>query len=165
MLRNLSPQHKYQTFLTTLDDTTRLGVVLANVLTSGDCLLLNGPVGAGKSHLARAIIRSLLPNNERHLDIPSPTFTLVQVYDTLKGAVWHADLYRLTDADEVFELGLDAAFESEITLIEWPERLGTDTPENALTITLAPQLDGRQCVFDATDPKWIERLDALEMSP
>lgn len=164
MLRNIAPKSGFQTFLETQDDTTRLGVALADVLTTSDCLLLNGPVGAGKSHLARSVIRSLLPIDQRHLDIPSPTFTLVQVYDTTKGSVWHADLYRLTDADEVFELGLDAAFEDAITLIEWPERLGDDIPKNALALTLLPHQHGRLCVFETLAPEWIKRVTALDIS-
>ena len=116
---------------------------MAPRLQPGDVLLLSGQIGAGKSHLARAIIRHLLAKEGRVEDIPSPTFTLVQTYDTLIGEVWHADLYRLSDPNDVFELGLDDAFEDAICLIEWPDRLGDDIPSAAWQIELSVQGDGR----------------------
>ncbi len=78
-------------------------------------MLLDGPVGAGKTTLARAAILSILPEPE---DVPSPTFTLVQTYDTTRGPLWHCDLYRLSSVLEIEELGLEEAFETAITLIE-----------------------------------------------
>lgn len=123
--------------------TDALGRALADRLGPGDCLLLSGPIGAGKSHLARAIIRRLLARAGAPAeDIPSPTYTLVQTYDAGGVEVWHADLYRLTGPDEAFELGLDAAFETAICLIEWPDRLGRAAPADALAIALAPTDDG-----------------------
>ncbi len=95
-------------------------------------LLLSGGIGAGKSHFARRLIQSLQDVPE---DVPSPTFTLVQEYETQKGMLWHADLYRLSDPDEVAELGLLDAMQDAICLIEWPDRLQDMTPENALSIT------------------------------
>ena len=98
-------------------------------LKPGDCLLLSGPVGAGKTHFARSVIQELLVDFE---DVPSPTFTLVQTYPTRLGEVWHADLYRLGHVDELYELGLDEAFDEAITLIEWPDRLGDLRPSRYL---------------------------------
>lgn len=120
--------------------TDRLGTWLADRLRAGDCLLLSGPIGAGKSHLARALIRARLGRFE---DVPSPTFTLVQTYQA-DVEIWHADLYRLSHPDEVLELGLDEAFSTAICLIEWPDRLGKLAPKNAVLVTLSTLGEGRQ---------------------
>jgi tRNA threonylcarbamoyladenosine biosynthesis protein TsaE len=127
-------------FLASEEDTARLGAWLALHLQPGDCVLLEGPIGAGKSHLARAFIRARLGRME---DVPSPTFTLVQTYQA-DVEIWHADLYRLSHPDEVLELGLDEAFNSAICLIEWPDRLGRFAPANALRLTLAAEGEGRR---------------------
>lgn len=121
--------------------TAALGAFLAPRLAAGDCLLLEGPIGAGKSHLARALIRERLGRFE---DIPSPTFTLVQTYDAGDVEIWHADLYRLTHPDEVLELGLEDAFSRAICLVEWPDRLGAHLPQGALRLRLAVDGDGRR---------------------
>ena len=110
------------------DATEGFGIAMARLLRAGDVLLLEGPIGAGKTHFARALIRARLGPSE---DVPSPTFTLVQVYGA-DPEIWHADLYRLTHPDEAIELGLEEAFETAICLIEWPERLGDLAPEKAL---------------------------------
>lgn len=125
------------------DATGALGCWLADRLRAGDVLLLQGPIGAGKTHLARALIQHRLAADHRAEDVPSPTFTLVQVYDTAAGEIWHADLYRLTHPQEVVELGLDEAFSTALCLIEWPDRLGSLTPPQALTLTLTADGDGR----------------------
>lgn len=124
--------------------TERLGRIMATVLRPGDTVLLAGPIGAGKTHLARALIRARLGGPE---DVPSPSFTLVQTYDAPGGAIWHADLYRLSHPDEVAELGLEAAFDTEICLVEWPDRLGRATPPGALTLSLEPLGDGRRATL------------------
>lgn len=121
------------------DATARLGQWFAARLRAGDCLLLEGSIGAGKSHFARALIQARLGRAD---DVPSPTFTLVQTYQA-DVEIWHADLYRLTHPDEVLELGLEAAFDSAICLIEWPDRLGSYTPAEALRLTFAEQGEGR----------------------
>jgi tRNA threonylcarbamoyladenosine biosynthesis protein TsaE len=134
-------------FLPTEADTAALGRWLAGALAPGDCLFLDGPVGAGKTHLARALIRSRLGRME---DVPSPTFTLVQVYEDPAGVeIWHADLYRLSHPDEVAELGLETAFTSAICLVEWPDRLGKAAPPDALTLRLAPEGEGRAATLTA----------------
>ena len=118
------------------DATAAFAVALAPVLEAGDILLLDGPVGAGKTAFARALIHALraradLPPE----DVPSPTFTLIQTYDTGAFETWHADLYRLSDPAEVLELGLDDAFRDALCLIEWPDRLGTARPAGAARLT------------------------------
>lgn len=121
--------------------TSAFGAWLARRLGRGDVILLSGPIGAGKTHLARALIRARL--GDETTEVPSPTFTLVQTYDAAEAAVWHADLYRLTHPDEVIELGLDAAFDDAIVLVEWPDRLGSRQPPDAISITLATDGEGR----------------------
>jgi tRNA threonylcarbamoyladenosine biosynthesis protein TsaE len=133
-------------FLPTDDATTRLGTWLAARLGPGDCVLLDGPIGAGKTHLARAIIRARLGRME---DVPSPTFTLVQTYDAGDVEIWHADLYRLSHPDEVLELGLDDALDHAICLIEWPDRMGSLLPPGAIRITLSTEGEGRRAVITA----------------
>lgn len=136
--------------LPTETETEVLGRRLAALARPGDVVLLEGPIGAGKSSLARAFIRERLGAGE---EVPSPTFTLVQVYDDPgqgEGGgteIWHADLYRLTHPDEVWELGLDQAFESAICLVEWPDRLGRHLPQGALRIRLEAMGDGRRALI------------------
>lgn len=133
---------------------------LAGLLHSGDTLLLLGDIGAGKTHFARHLIRAL-QGPDAGEDIPSPTFTLVQTYDSPRGEIWHADLYRLSHVDEVLELGLDAAFDDAICLVEWPERLGNLAPRDALTLsfmTLGPEAR-RISAFG--DERWADRLAPL----
>jgi tRNA threonylcarbamoyl adenosine modification protein YjeE len=128
--------------LPTEADTTLLGRAFADILQPGDCVLLQGAIGAGKSHLARALIRARLGEAE---DVPSPTFTLVQTYPGTP-EIWHADLYRLGHPDEVLELGLEDAFDTAICLIEWPERLG-HLPANPIHLRLDPAGEGRRATI------------------
>jgi tRNA threonylcarbamoyladenosine biosynthesis protein TsaE len=133
--------------------TASLASVLAQNVQSGDTVLLLGEVGAGKTHFARSFIKSLLTVDE---DVPSPTFTLVQTYDTVIGEVWHSDLYRLSAEQEIEELGLFDAMIEAVCLIEWPDRLGSYTPTDALHIELTPSstLDSRVLIAQWDDPKW-----------
>jgi tRNA threonylcarbamoyladenosine biosynthesis protein TsaE len=113
--------------------TEALAVRVAALLGPGDMVALSGELGAGKTAFARAVIRALAGADE---EAPSPTFTLVQLYDTPAAVIWHFDLYRLSGADEVIELGWDEARVSGISLVEWPERLGPLLPEERLEIAL-----------------------------
>lgn len=140
------------------DDTARAGAALGPALRQGDVVLLEGDVGAGKTHFARALIQSILLEPE---DVPSPTFTLVQVYDTRSGVLWHTDLYRVAADTEIDELGLPDAFEDAICLVEWPDRLGPLTPDTALTIDIQSNGDGRTAKLHWTDPSWAERLQGV----
>jgi len=124
-----------------LDDeaaTAALGARIAPILSPGDAVCLFGPLGAGKSTLARGLIRALTSGGE---DVPSPTFTLVQSYEGSGLTIAHFDLYRLKSAAEAFELGLDEALDVGCAIIEWPERLEGTLPESRLDIELS--IDGR----------------------
>ncbi len=126
--------------------TEALGATLAARLKPGDVVGLKGDLGAGKTTLARAIIRAAAADPE--LIVPSPTFTLVEVYDTPRGSYWHFDLYRLDDPQQVYELGWEEALAEGIILLEWPERLGRLLPQHlSVTLELASD-DGRRALLD-----------------
>ena len=139
-------------------ETAKFAADLAPLLRAGDTLLLEGPIGAGKTHFARALVLARLAEPE---DVPSPTFTLVQTYSGTDVEIWHCDLYRLTHPDDVLELGLDEAFESAICLIEWPDRLGALKPQNALSLRFAltdvPQ--ERLLTLSAQSQRWAPVLE------
>ena len=128
--------------------TNRLGNDLSRALIKGDVLALHGDLGAGKTSLSRAIIRFLA--DDPKLDVPSPTFTLVQSYET-KLPVAHFDLYRVNDASELDELGLDEALETGIALIEWPERAGDALPSDTTHLAISHKGAGRH--IEITGPE------------
>jgi tRNA threonylcarbamoyladenosine biosynthesis protein TsaE len=132
---------------------------ISSIAMTGDTILLHGEIGAGKTSFARAFIRALtFKTNE----IPSPTFTIVQTYESSKGEIWHCDLYRITDPDEAVELGLEDAFEDSIVLIEWPDRLGSILPTNALNIFLSAEGEGRKVRLQ-TNEVWARRLQSADV--
>lgn len=138
------------------EETGRAAALLAQRLAPGDVILLNGPVGAGKTHFARHLIQSILSEPE---DVPSPTFTLVQTYDTHRGTLWHSDLYRIASTHDIEELGLAEAFDTAICVVEWPDRLGKLAPYDALTLWMeqGPEDDARELTATWADPKWADR--------
>lgn len=147
--------------MTSPEATTQLAKQLAAQLQPGDCLLLEGPIGAGKTHFSRSLIQSLMTHPE---DVPSPTFTLVQTYEVPSGELWHADLYRLSALEEIEELGLSEAFDDAICLIEWPDRLAELTPTHALHLefSLDPaEEDCRHLTLTWSDAKWQSRMDEI----
>jgi tRNA threonylcarbamoyladenosine biosynthesis protein TsaE len=125
--------------------TAALGATLAQRLRPGDVVGLQGELGSGKTTLARAILRAAAGDPE--LIVPSPTFTLVEVYETPRGTFWHFDLYRLEAPEQVFELGWEEALAEGIVLIEWPQRLGDLLPKH-LSVTLEVDGDGRRALLD-----------------
>jgi len=130
--------------------TTQFGEDLALALKPGDCLALSGDLGAGKSSLARAFLRAVA--DDEGLDVPSPTFTLVQSYD-LRLSVSHFDLYRLGDPSELAELGFDEALQNGICLIEWPEMAAGELPADRITLRLEHEGDGRRATISGPENK------------
>ncbi len=119
--------------------TAALAQAVAGRARQGDVIALFGDLGTGKTSFARAFILAL-PGGQAET-VPSPTFTLVQVYDRVPAPVWHFDLYRLERPEEVYELGFEDALAQGISLIEWPERLGPLLPRDRLEISLTYAAD------------------------
>ncbi|MBU1385015.1 MAG: tRNA (adenosine(37)-N6)-threonylcarbamoyltransferase complex ATPase subunit type 1 TsaE [Alphaproteobacteria bacterium] len=145
--------------------TARLGAAIAPLLAPGETVLLYGPLGMGKSTLARGLIRALTRPDE---DVPSPTFTLVQFYES-EPPVAHFDLYRLTRPEEAVEIGLDEALDEGCAVIEWPERLGDDPSvwlgPDRLTLVLAEQAadgSGRMATLSGAGA-WQNKLKSLHV--
>ena len=132
--------------------TQELGTKVAAVLRPGDVIALSGPLGVGKTALARAVIAALGHSG----DVPSPTFAIVQPYDELKPAVWHVDLYRIEDPGELDELGLDSAGDAAL-LVEWPERAGQSAWPDALRLTLDFAQGGARRLTADVPEAWQER--------
>ena len=120
-------------------DTARLGAAIAAELRRHEAVCLSGPLGAGKSTLARGLIQALAGEAT---EVPSPTFTLVQSYATPRLVLAHFDLYRLVKPEEVAELGLDEALDEGAAVIEWPEKLGHHLPPDRLDVEL--MIDGER---------------------
>ncbi|HET6520505.1 MAG TPA: tRNA (adenosine(37)-N6)-threonylcarbamoyltransferase complex ATPase subunit type 1 TsaE [Geminicoccaceae bacterium] len=143
--------------------TDALGRALAPLLRPGDLVCLRGDLGAGKSALARSLIRARAGGAE--IEVPSPTFTLVQDYDLPGGLhLWHVDLYRLASPDEAAELGLDDALRGgAVVLIEWPERIEGLLPADRLDVTLElpPAGGGGRVAHLTGGPGWADRLAGL----
>ncbi len=138
--------------------TAALAARLAERARSGDVIALKGDLGTGKTTFVRAFIRTLGGGEE----VPSPTFTLVQLYELDRATIWHFDLYRLRSPEEAWELGIEEAFATGIALIEWPERLGALLPERRLEIALAfgERPEARRAVLSA-GAYWSARLAGI----
>ena len=132
--------------------TAALGAALAAVARSGDVITLSGPLGVGKTALARGFIAGLGHDG----DVPSPSFAIVQPYEDVVPNVWHVDLYRIEDASEIDELGLDSAAES-ILLVEWPERAHAALWPEALTLSLDFGAKGERILTAKVPPSWESR--------
>jgi tRNA threonylcarbamoyladenosine biosynthesis protein TsaE len=117
--------------------TTRLGAAIAGALQKGEAVCLSGPLGAGKSVLARGLVRALAPLER---DVPSPTYTLAQFYEGRKFPIAHFDLYRLASGEEAYEIGVAEALRDGAAVIEWAERLGHHLPPDRLDVEL--EIDG-----------------------
>lgn len=141
--------------LPTEDATVALAAEVAARARPGDAVLLAGPLGAGKTSFARAFLRAAAADPA--LEVPSPTYTLMQSYDTRLGPVHHYDLWRAAGPADLAELGWEEA-RRDIVLVEWPDRLGPLAPADALRIDLAPDLGADGTGRQATLSGWTERL-------
>lgn len=133
-------------------ETGDLGAALARLARPGDVITLSGPLGVGKTSLARGFIGGL-----GHLgEVPSPSFAIVQPYEDLEPQVWHVDLYRIEQPSEIEELGLDSASDA-VLLVEWPERAAPGTWGNALRLSLDLARNGDRILTAKVPPSWEER--------
>ena len=143
--------------------TAALATRLARLVRRGDVIALKGELGAGKTSFARAFIRARAGHDEI---VPSPTFTLMQVYELPDLSIWHFDGYRLRDPEEGWELGIEDAFRDGVSLIEWPERFGPLIPQRRLEITFEHRgshgaaAEARRAIIDP-GPEWAARLTTL----
>lgn len=131
------------------EETAAAGGALAKAARPGDVIALSGPLGVGKTAFARGFIGALGHEG----DVPSPSFAIVQPYEDLDPPVWHVDLYRIEDASEIDELGLDAAADA-VLLVEWPERAGPEAWPNALVLSLDFAQDGARILTAEVPPSW-----------
>jgi len=131
------------------EETAAVGTALARVARPGDVISLSGPLGVGKTLLARGVIAALGHQGE----VPSPSFAIVQPYDEIEPPVWHVDLYRIEDASEIEEIGLDSAADA-VLLVEWPERAGPDMWPEALSLSLEFAPDGGRILTAKVPPSW-----------
>lgn len=143
------------------DETATAGLAarISALAETGDVIALKGDLGTGKTSFARAFIRA---RSDCDTEIPSPTFTLAQVYELEPAVIWHFDLYRLASPEEAWELGIEDAFSEGISLIEWAERLGPLLPERRLEINFAfgDRPSARQVSLDP-GTAWQARLAAV----
>lgn len=138
------------------------GRELASLLRPADCVTLHGDLGAGKSTLARAVVQDLTGID----DVPSPTFTLVQTYETERFTLWHYDLYRLESALELPELAIDEALMQGVCVIEWPEIALSQLPKDRLGIRLAPAASQQQRTLIMEGPQtWQQRWQQRTRQP
>ena len=131
------------------EETGALGAALARTVRAGDVITLSGPLGVGKTALARGLIAALGHDG----DVPSPSFAIVQPYDDLEPSVWHVDLYRIEDPAEIEELGLDASSDA-VLLVEWPERAGASAWRDSLGLSLEFGQDGDRILTAKVPRSW-----------
>ncbi|MBI1215133.1 MAG: tRNA (adenosine(37)-N6)-threonylcarbamoyltransferase complex ATPase subunit type 1 TsaE [Alphaproteobacteria bacterium] len=138
------------------EDMRVLAVRLAQILKMGDVLALRGDLGAGKTSFTRSLVNALAPSEE---EVPSPTFTLVQVYERQKPAIWHFDLYRIEEEQDILELGWEDAIRFGVTVVEWPERLGSLMPKDRLEIDIqfVPDSENERDVSFVPHGRWVTR--------
>lgn len=141
--------------------TARLARLLAGLARKGDVIGLAGALGTGKTTFARAFIAAL---SARPPEVPSPTFTLLQIYDGREAPIFHFDLYRLDSPEDAWELGIEEAFAEGISLVEWPERLGPLAPPEMLCVRLEAAEPGHEArrIRLTGGPSWGPRLARIE---
>lgn len=144
--------------LPTEQDTIAIGKKLAHLARKGDVFALYGTLGMGKSVFARAFVQELCGNGE----VPSPTFTLLQTYEAPDFDIYHFDLYRLKSPDEIFEIGVEDALYSGVSLIEWPDKMSPYLPRDIFKLEIVPQSNGRKLTITINSAEKQSRLAALE---
>lgn len=146
----------YTLSICTLLETQKIALSLGSILKKNDVLALKGNLGAGKTTFARFLIQSL---TSLQTPVPSPTFTLVQLYETSQSTLWHFDFYRLENPFEAFELGLEESFKTGICLLEWPEKVDPLLPSSLLVLEFINEEDRSLHVYG--DLAWKDRLSPL----
>jgi len=144
-------------YLQTEKQTEELGKKLASLARKRDVFALFGTLGMGKSVLARAFIQKLVGN----VEVPSPTFTLVQSYETPDFDIYHFDLYRLKHPDEIFEIGVEEALYDGVCLIEWPEKMQGYLPKDVFRVLIEPEGEGRKATITVSSEDKTERLSEV----
>ncbi len=144
-----------------LSETESLAEILAGCCHVGDCIALQGELGAGKTAFARGFVNSLCQYN---VEVISPTFTLVQIYEMSEGMIWHFDLYRLENVNDIYETGMEEALSEALTLIEWPEMVMHLLPESRLNVHIAYGENDNQRIITLTgnENKWSTLFDRLK---
>ena len=136
---NISSQNSFVFYNVTETETLSLGKLFGGLLKSGDSVLLYGDIGSGKTFFSRAVIQNMMMRQRVLVEeVPSPTFTIVQSYDLLCPPVYHLDLYRLSNSDDIIELSLEDTLETSIYLIEWPDKMGSFLPKRNLSFSGFP---------------------------
>ena len=125
-------------------DTIKIASELAQHVNVGDIIALYGTLGMGKTAFCRGFIQSFLNGQ----DVPSPTFTLLQVYDTPQFPIYHFDMYRLKSPTEAYEIGIEDAFAEGVSLIEWPEKIGNLLPHRHIKVLIEPDQEGRKITIE-----------------
>ena len=143
----------------TEEDTKKIACLFGNIAKKGDVFALYGTLGVGKSCFSRYFIQHLTNAKE----VPSPTFTLVQVYDTDEFSIYHYDMYRLKNPMEAYELGIEEAFFDGVNLIEWPEKIEEVLPYNVWKITITVKNDIRLFEIEVCDENKKERLEKIKL--
>jgi tRNA threonylcarbamoyladenosine biosynthesis protein TsaE len=134
--------------------TRAAGAALAALLRPGDVILLDGPLGAGKTTLVRGLLGALGHDGE----VPSPSFAIVQPYEDLALPLWHADLYRIANPSELDELGLETILGDGVLVVEWPDHAGQGAwPPTALALSLGVGEDGTRALTATPGQGWEER--------
>ena len=131
-------------FSKTEADTIKIASELARHVKVGDIIALYGTLGMGKTAFCRGFIQSFLKDQ----DVPSPTFTLLQTYDTPAFPVYHFDMYRLKSPNEAYEIGIEDAFAEGVSLIEWPEKIGNLLPKKHIKVLIEPDKEGRKITIE-----------------
>ena len=156
--QNFSVKNKKVFYDMTIEQTVCIAETCARLMRSGDTVLLFGDIGSGKTFFSRTVIQEMMQKQGIEIeDIPSPTFTIVQTYDTIVPSVWHLDLFRISNPDEIIDLDLEIALANNVCLIEWPQNLGSHAPKRNLSITLQETVglgDVRNINFEFNGSGW-----------